>query len=168
MQDAQPMTELIATPTGTRHVEPLSLGALPPALPTSVLPPPDRITQIGRCGVALLALVIWCVFGFPVWVFLILRTMPAVAVRLVMDLYGGAGTRTVCRIDQIVQIWPRGFLALLRIARGQQEPDFNFKPHGTPLQALIDTGLAIVFYASLTFTVLHGHHIVGALLAACN
>ena len=151
-------------PTSVASVEPRTSN--PPAIhrelqTASEHASPGLITYIGRLGVALIALIIWCGVALPVWLFVILRTMPTLAVRLVMDLYDGGGTHRVSRIDEIVRIWPRGLLAILRIVRGQHEPGFN--AHCTPMQALIDTALAIPFYASLFCILLYAHRYVVAL-----
>jgi hypothetical protein len=101
----------------------------------------------GRLCLVTVSLAIWCAVMLPTWLALLLQTIPKLALKNVANVYNGAGTTDVARLDDLVLFWPRGFVTILRIVAGRYES--GTRPPHDPLLALHDTILAIVFYSSI-------------------
>lgn len=108
------------------------------------------INFIGRLGIVVVSLTLWCTVALPVWLFLVLRAMAVLSFKNVANIYRGAGTVDVSRLEQVVVFWPRGFVAILRILAGDYDRgDLRPRHH---LEAVQETLLAILFYTVMLFS----------------
>jgi hypothetical protein len=117
---------------------------------------------VGARGFAgIIMLVLWLVIIGPVWFAMLLRTIAAFSIATVFALFTSATPPSVARLDAIAELWVRGFTKIVSnfMQRDYSAPAMYIPLK--PLEALQETGLAMLLYAGLLLSFWTTTHLTG-------
>ena len=132
-----------------------SLTVRAPAGPNIVSSQPPSALEAWLANAAINAfmcttMVFWFIV-LPLWFAHVLRTIASMSWQNVVSIHVRAQPIDVLRLERVVTYWPKGLMAILSTKeRPRGGPDFEPK-HGKAL--LIETGIALLFYAGLFFVI---------------